>query len=270
MAAAVVPDAGTTVVPPVGLARPRRARPPPPPGGPAPAGAPAHAEVGAGRLRSGVTFAVAGDPVAARDGRGASAAGRSRSPTSDRAAYHAAACIAANHVVALLGQVERVAASAGLALDAFLGLTRAALDDVAASGPRRPHRPAAPGRRGHPGPPPRRPARRGAPGYDAGVALAPAPGGAAAAVATGDLRAARRRRAERARAAAPRPVAAVAGRCRRPRDLDVLGPRRVLRPLDAERAAGRTVGLVPTMGALHAGHRSLIARAAAPSATSWR
>ena len=35
------------------------------------------------------------------------------------------------------------------------------------------------------------------------------------------------------------------------------------RSLDAVRASGRTVGLVPTMGALHDGHRALIARAAA-------
>jgi len=91
--------------------------------------------VGAARLRSGITFAVAGDPVArtlaeALGGRAVEVA------DDDRPAYHAAATIAANHVVALLGQVERVAASAGLDLEAFLGLTRAALDDVARLGPR--------------------------------------------------------------------------------------------------------------------------------------
>jgi predicted short-subunit dehydrogenase-like oxidoreductase (DUF2520 family) len=90
--------------------------------------------VGAARLVSGVTFAVAGDPVARSivDSLG----GRLVEVADEhRAAYHAAACIAANHVVALLGQVERVAASVGLDLESFLPLTRAALDDVAALGP---------------------------------------------------------------------------------------------------------------------------------------
>jgi predicted short-subunit dehydrogenase-like oxidoreductase (DUF2520 family) len=95
-----------------------------------------NAVVGATRLASGVTFAVSGEPVArllalSLGGRVVEVA------DADRAAYHAAACIAANHVVALLGQVERVAASAGLDLEAFLPLTRAAVDDVAALGPRR-------------------------------------------------------------------------------------------------------------------------------------
>jgi predicted short-subunit dehydrogenase-like oxidoreductase (DUF2520 family) len=53
-----------------------------------------------------------------------------------RAAYHAAACIAANHLVALLGQVERVAATAGVPLEAYLDLAREALDGVASLGPR--------------------------------------------------------------------------------------------------------------------------------------
>ena len=92
------------------------------------------AEVGRVRLRSGITFAVAGDPVAAELAR---VLGGSVVVVDDeqRAAYHAAACIASNHLVALMGQVERVAVSAGLDLDTFVGLARAALTDVAELGP---------------------------------------------------------------------------------------------------------------------------------------
>ena len=93
-----------------------------------------NAEVGAARLVSGVTFAVAG--TSAVDDMAHSLGGRTvEVADADRAAYHAAACIAANHVVALLGQVERVAASVGLSLESFLPLTRAALDDVDRLGP---------------------------------------------------------------------------------------------------------------------------------------
>jgi predicted short-subunit dehydrogenase-like oxidoreductase (DUF2520 family) len=53
----------------------------------------------------------------------------------DRAAYHAAAAIASNHLVALLGQVERVAARAGVPLEAYLDLVRVTLDNVAEMGP---------------------------------------------------------------------------------------------------------------------------------------
>ena len=92
------------------------------------------AEVGRVRLRSGITFAVAGDPMATRLGR--ALGGRCVDiDDSRRAAYHAAACIAANHLVAVLGQVERVAAAAGLGVDAFLPLAATALQDVADLGP---------------------------------------------------------------------------------------------------------------------------------------
>lgn len=50
--------------------------------------------------------------------------------------YHAAAVIASNHLVALLGQAERVAASVGAPIEAFLDLARGSLADVAALGPR--------------------------------------------------------------------------------------------------------------------------------------
>jgi predicted short-subunit dehydrogenase-like oxidoreductase (DUF2520 family) len=92
-------------------------------------------EVGAARLGSGVTMAVTGDALAAELAASLGARLVEVADT-DRPRYHAAACIAANHVVALLGQVERIAASIGLDTEAFLGLTRAALDDVAALGPR--------------------------------------------------------------------------------------------------------------------------------------
>jgi predicted short-subunit dehydrogenase-like oxidoreductase (DUF2520 family) len=91
-------------------------------------------EVGRVRLRSGITFAVAGDPLALTFGR--ALGGRCIEIDDEhRAAYHAAACIAANHVVALLGQVERVAASVGLGVDAFLPLAAAAVQDAADRGP---------------------------------------------------------------------------------------------------------------------------------------
>jgi predicted short-subunit dehydrogenase-like oxidoreductase (DUF2520 family) len=91
--------------------------------------------IGAERLASGITFAVAGDPLTGA--LAASLGGRAVEVADpDRTAYHAAATIAANHLVALVGQVERVAATAGLPLDAFAGLLRAATDDALALGPR--------------------------------------------------------------------------------------------------------------------------------------
>ncbi|MFN8034535.1 MAG: Rossmann-like and DUF2520 domain-containing protein [Acidimicrobiia bacterium] len=52
-----------------------------------------------------------------------------------RTAYHAAATIASNHLVALLGQAQRVAASAGVPFDALLPLVQATVDNLAELGP---------------------------------------------------------------------------------------------------------------------------------------
>jgi predicted short-subunit dehydrogenase-like oxidoreductase (DUF2520 family) len=86
------------------------------------------AEAGAVRL-VGAWFAVAGDPVARQvvDDLG----GRCfEVPDDRRALYHAAACMASNHVVALLGQVERVATAADVPIAAFFDLVRASVDNV--------------------------------------------------------------------------------------------------------------------------------------------
>jgi predicted short-subunit dehydrogenase-like oxidoreductase (DUF2520 family) len=91
------------------------------------------ATVGSARLR-GAWFAIAGDPMAARIV--ADLGGHAFEVTdADRVAYHAAAVIASNHVVALLGQAERVAATVGVPFEAYLDLVRGTLDNVAALGP---------------------------------------------------------------------------------------------------------------------------------------
>lgn len=93
-----------------------------------------NANVGAERLLGGGWFAIAGDDLVRRvvDDLG----GRSFEVLDEhRAAYHAAAVIASNHLVALLGQAERVASIAGVPLDAYLDLVRATVDNVAELGP---------------------------------------------------------------------------------------------------------------------------------------
>lgn len=54
----------------------------------------------------------------------------------DRALYHGAAVVASNHLVALLGQVERLAAEVGVPFEAFMSLVQSSVDNVGALGAR--------------------------------------------------------------------------------------------------------------------------------------
>ena len=91
------------------------------------------AVVGAERLLAGAWFAVAGDPVVGEIA--ADLGGRTFTiADADRVRYHAAAVIASNHLVALLGQAQRVGATAGVPAEALLSLVRGTVDNVAALG----------------------------------------------------------------------------------------------------------------------------------------
>ncbi|MGC2486781.1 MAG: DUF2520 domain-containing protein [Acidimicrobiales bacterium] len=92
-------------------------------------------EVGATRLH-GALFSVGGDDavndiVTSLGGRVV------RLRDDQRAAYHATAAVAANHLVALLGHVEILAAAAGLTFDDFVPLIHQALSDVEEQGAER-------------------------------------------------------------------------------------------------------------------------------------
>lgn len=90
-------------------------------------------ETGAERLLGRGWFAVAGHPLAGE----LVELLRGRTLFVDegqRALYHAAAAVSANHLVVLLAQVERLAAAAGLPVEPFLELAQGSFDDVGAYG----------------------------------------------------------------------------------------------------------------------------------------
>jgi predicted short-subunit dehydrogenase-like oxidoreductase (DUF2520 family) len=90
-------------------------------------------ELGARRLHA-ATYCVNGDPLVVELAQ--SLEGRIITiPDEERTLYHATATVAANHLVALMGHVQRLSQAAGLRLEDFLDLSRQALDDVVEFGP---------------------------------------------------------------------------------------------------------------------------------------
>jgi len=95
-------------------------------------------ETGAAALLAQANLAIAGSTAAARAELLAVAHLLGGRPfvvdDAARTTYHAAAAIAANHLVALAAQVERITSRTDLPLDPFLDMMRAVLDNVADNG----------------------------------------------------------------------------------------------------------------------------------------
>ena len=135
VAAAGPAEPATLVVHCSGALDARRAGPPRAASVAAPAGAPAVAGA-QGADRAGGRLVRGGRrPDVGRRSSRPCAGGRSRCAEARPAPYHAAAAIASNHLVALLGQAQRVGARAGVPLEAYLDLARGVVDSVAELGP---------------------------------------------------------------------------------------------------------------------------------------
>ena len=93
------------------------------------------ASMGIERLR-GAWAAVAGDPQTTDLARSMGMRPFDLADA-DRAQYHAAAVVASNHLVALLGQVERLTAACGVPFEAFAPIVRSSVADAFALGPAR-------------------------------------------------------------------------------------------------------------------------------------